>query len=140
MYVRAYVRVGHAYRNVNLQYRLEFALMLRNASLKRAFLEDVDEAGRTELGGRFSAMEGGEDSAAGPSQRTYLAESSPETSAERTRRLATLTKKKGKRSVHRRSQESKKRATKSSKEESTYWRVSTSQVLFFWLPRTKPAV
>ena len=91
-------------------------------------------------GGRFSAMEGGEDSAAGPSQRTYLAESSPETSAESTRRLATLTKKKAKRSVHRRSQESKKRATKSSKEESTYWRVSTSQVLFFWLPRTKPSV
>ena len=55
-------------------------------------LEDVDGAGgrrwswRTELGGGFSAMEDGEDSAAGPSQRTYLTESSAETSAERSRR------------------------------------------------------
>ena len=49
---------------------------------------------------------------AGPSQRTYLAESSVETSAERTRRLATLTKKKAKSSVHRRSQESKNRTKK----------------------------
>ena len=31
---------------------------------------------RTELGGCFLAVEDGEDSAAGPSQRTYLAESS----------------------------------------------------------------
>ena len=54
------------------------------------------------------ATEDGEDSAAGPSQRTYLAESSAEASAERSRRLATLTKNKTKRSVHRRSQESKK--------------------------------
>ena len=89
---------------------------------------------RTELGGRFLAMEDGEDSVAGPSKLTYLAESSAETSAECSRRLATLTKKKAKRSVHHRSQESKKRTTKSSKVESTYWRVSTSQVLFFWPP------
>ena len=74
-------------------------------------------------------MEDREDSAAGPSQRTYLAESSAETSAERSRRLATVTKKKAKRSVDRRSQESKKRTTKSSKVESTYWRIFTSQVL-----------
>ena len=46
------------------------------------------------VGGRFLVMEDGEVSAAGPSQRTYLAESSAETSAERSRRLATLTKKK----------------------------------------------
>ena len=39
---------------------------------------------------------GREDSAAGPSQHTYLAESSAEASTERSRRLATLTK----RSVH----------------------------------------
>ena len=78
--------------------------------------------------GRFSAMDDREDSAAGPSQRAYLAESSAEMSAEHSRRLATVTKKKAKRSVHRRSQESKKRATKSSKVESTYWRISTSQV------------
>ena len=52
-------------------------VMLRNqASLKRALHEDVDE------GQRFLAMEDGEDSVAGPSQRTYLAESSAETSAE----------------------------------------------------------
>ena len=60
-------------------------------------------------------MEDGEDSVPGPLQRTYLAESSAETSAERSRRLATLTKKKAKRSVHRRSQEREKRTTKSSK-------------------------
>ena len=39
-------------------------------------------------------MEDREDSATGPSQRTYLAESSVETSAERSQRLATLTMKK----------------------------------------------
>ena len=89
---------------------------------------------RTELGGCFSAMEDEEDSVAGPSQRTYLAESSAETSAECSLWLATLTKKKAKRWDHCRSQESKKRTTKSSKVESTFWRVSTSQVLFFWLP------
>ena len=43
-------------------------------------------------------------------------------------------KEKAKRSVHRRSQESKKRTRKSSKVESTYWTVFTSQVLFFRLP------
>ena len=69
----------------------------------------------------------------GPSQRTYLAESSAETSAERSRQLVTLRKKKAKRSVHRRNQESKKR-TRSSKVENTHWRVFTSQVLFFWFP------
>ena len=37
---------------------------------------------------------GRENSAAGPSQRTYLAESSAEANAERSRQLATLTKKK----------------------------------------------
>ena len=45
----------------------------------------------------FLATEDGEDSAAGPSQHTYLAESSAEASAERSRRLATLTKNKTKR-------------------------------------------
>ena len=74
-------------------------------------------------GERFLAMEDGEDSTAGPSQRTYLAESSAETSAERSRRLATLTKKKAKRSVHHRSQESKK--SLKVHVESTYWRVFT---------------
>ena len=42
----------------------------------------------------FLGNGGREDSAAGPSQRTYLAESSAETSAERSRRLATLKMKK----------------------------------------------
>ena len=46
------------------------------------------------MGQRFLAMEDGEDSATGPSQRTYLAESSVETSAERSQRLATPTTKK----------------------------------------------
>ena len=84
---------------------------------------------RTELRGCFSTMEDGEDSTAGLLQRTYLKESGAETSAEHSRWLATLT--------NCRSQESKKRTTKSSKVESTYWRVSTSQVLFF-LASTKP--
>ena len=66
----------------------------------------------TMSGRRFLATEDGEDSAAGPSQRMYLAESSAEASAERDRQLATLTKNKTKRSVHRRSQESKKRTRK----------------------------
>ena len=52
-----------------------------------------------------SFLEDGKDSAAGPLQRTYLAESSAEVSAERSRRLETLTKNKTKRSVHHRSQE-----------------------------------
>ena len=70
-------------------------------------------------------MEDGEDSAAGPLQRMYLAESSAEASAERSQ---WLTKNKTKRSVHRRSQESKKRTRKSSTVESTYCRFFTSQV------------
>ena len=57
----------------------------------------------------FLAAEDGEDSAAGPSQRTFSAESSAEAIAERSRRLATRTKNKTERSVHRRSQESKKK-------------------------------
>ena len=48
----------------------------------------------TTTSGRFLATEDGEDSAAGLSQRTYLAESSAEVSAEHSRRLATPTKKK----------------------------------------------
>ena len=83
--------------------------MLRNrASLKHALYKDVDE-GRSWGGGDvFLAMGDREDSMAGPSQRTYLRESSLETSAELKQQLATLTKE-TKRSVHRRSQESKKR-------------------------------
>ena len=69
-------------RNVNL-------LMFRNRpSLKYALHEDIDEERS------FLAMENGEDSVAGPLQRTNLVESSAQTSAERSRWLATLTKKK----------------------------------------------
>ena len=68
----------------------------------------------------------GEDSTAGPLQRTYLAESSAEASAERSQRLATLTRNKTKRSVHHRIQESK-RTRKSSTVESTYWRLFTAR-------------
>ena len=79
----AYVEL-HA-RNVNLRSR-------SGASLKH---EDV-VGGRSwgDTGQRFLVMEDGEDSAASPSQRTYLAESSAETSAERSRRLATQQRKK----------------------------------------------
>ena len=76
---------------------------------------------------RFLATEGGEDSVAGPLQCIYLAESSAEASAERIRRLATLTRNKTRRSVHHRSQESKKRTRKSSTLQSTYWRFFTAR-------------
>ena len=80
----------------------------------------------------FLATEDGEDSSAEPLQCMYLVESSAEASTECSRRLATLTKNKtktpGKRSVHLRNQESKKRTRKSSTVESTYWRFFTSQV------------
>ena len=71
----------------------------------------------TTLGrGFFLAMEDGEDKgedgAVEPLQRTYLVESSAEASAEHSRQLVTLTKNKTKRSVHGRSQESKKRRRK----------------------------
>ena len=56
----------------------------------------------------FLATEDGKDSVAWPLQRMYLAESSAEASAERSRRLAIPTKNKTKRSVHCRSQENKK--------------------------------
>ena len=84
----------------------------------------------------FLATEDGEDSVAGPLQHTYLVESSAEASAEHSRRLATLTKRKIKRSVHRRSQESKNRTRKSSTVESTYWRFFTARYLgsLFTLP------
>ena len=79
--------------------------------MPRALHDDVG----TSLDPRpFLVTEDGEDSAPGPSQRTYLAESSAEASA------------KTKRSVHHRSQESKKRTRKSSTVESTYWRFFTS--------------
>ena len=71
-------------------------------------------------GRRFLATEDRENSTAGPSQRTYLAESGEEASAECSRQLATLTKNKTKRPVHHRSQESKKRTRNSSTVESTY--------------------
>ena len=48
--------------------------------------------------------------------------------------------KKSKEVVHCRSQESKRRKRMGSKVKSTYWRVFTSQVLFFWLQLLKPAV
>ena len=74
----------------------------------------------TTSGRHFLATEDRKDSAAGPSQRMYLAESSAEASAEHSRQLATLTKNnKTKRSVHHRSRESKKRTRKSSTVEST---------------------
>ena len=101
---------------------MSIALMLRNwASLKCALHKDVD-GGRSWWGQCFSAMEDGEDSAAGSSQHTctYLVESGAEASAECSQQLVTLTKNKTKRSVHSRSQESKKRTRKSSKVESTY--------------------
>ena len=102
------------------------SVTLRNVNL-RSHPGRISVSYMTTSGRRFLATKDGEDSAVGPSQRTYLAESSAEASAERSRRLATLTKNKTKRSVHCRSKERKKR-TKSLTVESTYWRFFTSQV------------
>ena len=112
MYVHTYVSV--TLRNVNLRSRPG---RISDPTYITQRWDDV-----------FWATEDREDSAAGPSQRTYLAESSAEASAERSRQLATLTNNKIKRSVHGRSQESKKRTRKSSTVESTYWKFFTSQV------------
>ena len=96
MYVCTYVHtwwshlrmlIGAMLRNVNLLSHSEcqFALMLRNqASLKRALHEEVDE--------EWSGKQGGQRGWA--LQRMYLTESSTETSAERSRQLVTLRKKK----------------------------------------------
>ena len=66
-------------------------------------------------------LEDAEDSAAGPPQRTCFAESSAECS----RRLATLRKRKQRSQC---TKEGKKRTRESAKEKSTLWRVFTSQV------------
>ena len=69
-------------KNLHLRSESQFALILRNrASLKRALHKDVD-GGQSWGGQRFLAMEGRKESAAGPLQRMYLAESNAETSAE----------------------------------------------------------
>ena len=118
---------GHA-KNVNLCSRSGIGRHW-NVHYARASTEDGVAGG----GGQRFLMEEGEDSMAGPSQCMYLAESSAETSAEHSWWLATLMKTKKQKSVHHRSQE-RKNITKSSKVESAYQSVSTSQVLFFWLP------
>ena len=127
-HVRTYVAV--TLRNVNLQSCLGISICAH--AQESGVTETCISRGRQwrmKLGGeRFLAMEGG-DSAAGPLQCTDLVESSVEMSNEHSQQLVTLTKKKAKRSVHRTSQENKKKTRKSSKEESTYWRVFTSQVL-----------
>ena len=93
-------------KNLHLRSESQFALILRNwASLKRPLHKD--------RGQRFLVMEDGKESAAGPLQRMYLAESKAETSAECSQ------------STHG-SQESKKRTRKSSKVEGTHWRVFTN--------------
>ena len=118
--------------------------MLRNVNLRS---HSGTQVCYTRMSRRcFLVMEDTEDSAAGPSQHPYLAESNAETSAEHSRRLSSL-RKVAKESVHCRSQESKKR-TSSSKVESIYWRTFTSHVLahsscyycfvrFFGLPLNK---
>ena len=118
-YVRTYVRGGHA-RNVNLHscsgiehhWSMHYTRML---------LEDGVEGGQ-----HLWAMEDGEDSTASSSQRTYLVESSAETSAECSRWLVTL------RSLHCRSKERKKRTGNSSKVESTH-----KPGVVLWLPRNQ---
>ena len=87
-------------------------VVLRNVNLRSRPGRIADTTCITRCQDDILATEDEEDSAAGPSQHTYLAESGAEVSAERSRRLATLTKNKTKRSVHHRSQESKKRTRK----------------------------
>ena len=98
-----------------------FAVALRNVNLRSRPGRISDT---TCIRRHFLVTEDGDDSSAGSLQCMYLVESSAEASAERSRRLVTLTKNKtktpGKRSVHLRSQESKKRTRKSSTVESTY--------------------
>ena len=121
-YIRTYVSV--TLRNVNLRQRLGMSVwgrwsrpgkMLDTTCITRWHRDD------------FFGDEDGENSAAGPLQCTYLAESSAEASAECSRWLATLTKNKTKISVHHRSQESKERTRKSSTVEITYWSFFTAR-------------
>ena len=70
---------------------------------------------------RFLTMEDGEDSVAGPPQRTCFVE----LSAERSRQLATLRKTKQRSQC---TKEAKRARRERTKEESTLWRVFTSQV------------
>ena len=95
--------------------RMYMSVTLRIVTLKsrQGRISDTMHMHYTTLGRHlFLPMEDGEDSAAGPLQHTHLTESSAETSAEHSRRLATLTKNKTKRSVHHKSKESKKRTRK----------------------------
>ena len=79
MYIRTYVAV--TLRNVNLR-----------SCLGMSICAHTQESGVTEtcITCMRMLMEDGEDSAGGPLQRTYLAESSAETSAECSRWLASL--------------------------------------------------
>ena len=72
-YVRMYMHIGHAQE-------YQFAVMLRNSDVT----DTQEHRYRTQLGEEttFFGNKEWEDSAAGPLQRTYLAESSAETSAE----------------------------------------------------------
>ena len=70
----------------------------------------------------------------------YLAESSAETSAERSQRLVTLTKKKAKRSVHHRSQESNKEQNKKEFKNKEHVLESLHKPGIVLLPPTKPGV
>ena len=96
-------------------------------------MELEDGVDGTELGGRFSAMEDREDSAAGPLQRTYLAESSAETSAERCRLLATVTKRKAKRSVTVEAKRAKREEEFKSRKH-VLENLHKPGISFFWLP------
>ena len=111
--------------------RMYMSVTLRNVNLMSTVTPRQDIGCHvhytTTSGQRFLAMEDGEDCAARPLQCTYLAKSSAEASAERSRQLATLTKNKTKRSVHHRSQDSKKRTRQSSTVESMYWRFFTAR-------------
>ena len=75
MYIRTYMSV--TLRNVNLQYRLECQFEVTPRQDIGYHMHYT-----TTLGRRFLATKDGEDSVAGPSQRTYLAKSSTKVSGE----------------------------------------------------------
>ena len=122
MYVCTYVHVCNAQE-------CQFALICTYVHIRsgthasRALTIEVPVEDKEER--HFLTMEDAEDSATGHLQCTCFAQ----LSAERSRRLATLRKRKQRtKSMYSRSQEGKKRMRESAKEKSTLWRVFTSQV------------
>ena len=131
--VRAYVRtyVSVTLRNVNLRYRLGMSIWGQRSECQFALTPRQDIAYvhyTTKLGRRFLPTDDGEDSATGPSQRTYLRSEVHKRVLNAADGCRLWEKKKQRSQPTVESQESDRRTRKSSKVESTYWRLFTSQV------------